>query len=129
MRKVDPTTTFFLPSGRLPRGFQYPDAYNEFVERPLPDLEPWRFFDTTLESRFLGLRTRYPARVLVPFARRIDSDDVACFDASQPSRDPRVLMIHDFASPGWELRDEFGSFKDWLKAAQQESVGWKRDHT
>lgn len=31
-------------------------------------------------SRMDGLKKRYPNRILVPFDRRIDNDDLACFE-------------------------------------------------
>lgn len=57
-----------------------------------------------------GLCARYPARMLAPIARRQDNDDVLCWDLSSG----RVQVIHDFASPGWELLAEYADVRDWL---------------
>jgi hypothetical protein len=27
-----------------------------------------------------------------------------------------VVIVHDFASEGWEARDEFGNFWDWFRS-------------
>lgn len=115
---------FFLPTGVLPKGFHYPASYKAFVKHELPDMEPWHFFHNKLEYRFNGLKKRYPTRILVPFARRGDNDDVACFDGSDLSEDPKVCITHDFASPGWEQRGELQNFLDWVKFAKEEAEEW-----
>jgi hypothetical protein len=66
------------------------------------------------ERRRIGLQERYSDRDLVPFALKLDCDDVACWERGQM---PKVLIIHDFASPGWELRREFQTFWDWFRFA------------
>src|SRR3990167_5208695 len=112
---------FFLPEKVLPKEFIYPITYIKFVSGELPDLEPWHFFYTQLEFRFNGLRQRYPEHKLVPFARRGDNDDVACFEAAETFHDPKVIIIHDWASPGWENRGKFDDFLAWVEFAKQES--------
>ena len=71
-----------------------------------------------MRDRFLGLRNRYPDRLLVPFAVRQDNDDVACWDIDQGN----VAVVHDFASPGWERRGEFPGFYDWLRQAIEDLI-------
>jgi len=116
---------FFLPESILPKGFMYPDSYVKFVNGELPDLEPWHLFYNHLEFRFNGLKQRYPKRSLVPFARRGDNDDVACFDASVSSDNPNVIIIHDWASEGWENRGEHIDFLAWVELAKEEAKEWK----
>lgn len=72
-----------------------------------------------------GLKKRYPKRKLYPFARRVGDDDVACFDLDKESFPPKVVIIHDFAGPGWEYRGSFNSFEDWLEAAKKETDEWE----
>lgn len=110
-------------------GFVYPEAYNIFVKERIPDLQPWDFlWDNEINSVFIGLKQRYPLRRLVPFARRSDNDDIACFDASEVSKDPDVIIIHDFASPGWEIRGKCNDFMCWVDMARSESEEWKQSH-
>ena len=116
---------FFVSSEILPTGFKYPSSYCNFTSKELPDIEPWGCFDYMLEHRYKWMNKRYPESTLVPFARRYDNDDVACFDGSDTSGDPRVLLIHDFASPGWEDRGKFNNFLEWLEFAKKESEEWK----
>jgi hypothetical protein len=50
----------------------------------------------------------------VPFARRQDNDDVACWDSDGHD----VAVVHDFATPGWEQRGHrFPNFTAWLRKA------------
>jgi hypothetical protein len=77
------------------------------VELGLTNLEPWWIITgDLLRDRHVELLRRYPQRALVPFARRQDNDDVACWDVSTG----KVIVIHDFASPGSETRGEFADF-------------------
>lgn len=115
---------FFLPSKALPNDFKYPLSYVGYVSGEFPDFDPWDFFHCYLEFRYQGLKERYPERTLVPFARRGDNDDVACFDASIPSDNPSVIIIHDFASPGWENHGTCKDFLEWLDLAKREAEEW-----
>ena len=110
-----------LGPAELPPGFAYPREFLRVVELGLVNLEPWWIFDgAPLRDRVAGLRTRFPDRVLVPFARREDNDDVACW-ASAP---PRVVVIHDFASPGFEDRGGFADFNGWLRQAVEDLIAF-----
>lgn len=108
-----------LPLSDLPDGFEYPAEFIRVVELGLIDLEPWWIFDgDQLWSRAEGLRSRYPDRRLVPFARRQDNDDVACWDLAEGD----VAIVHDFASPGWERRARFPDFYAWLRQAIEDLI-------
>jgi hypothetical protein len=61
-----------------------------------------------------GLKERYPARELFPFAMRTDCDDVACWERGNLER---VVIIHDFADPGWEQEAVFDTYWDWFRSA------------
>lgn len=119
---------YFLNADNLPEGFIYPNTYSNLVLTKDIRIEPWHFYysEKTLKFHYNGLKERYPDRTLVPFARRGDNDDVACFDGTDISGDPRVIIIHDWASPGWENRGEFKNFLEWLECAKQESEEWKK---
>ena len=113
-----------LSPAELPEGFQYPRQFLRTIDLGLVDLEPWWILQgDRLRERLAGLRTRYPARTLVPFAQRQDNDDVACFDLDTG----KVVIIHDFASPGWEQQTEFDDFYGWLRQAIDELVEFDVD--
>lgn len=112
--------TSLLEVADLPDGFEYPPQFIRVVELGLTDLEPWRVLEGEELALLLdGLGKRYPTRRLVPFARRIDDDDVACWDADRAGK---VSIIHDFASPGWEQQAEYDDFYAWLRQAVEDLI-------
>jgi hypothetical protein len=103
----------------LPGNFNYPWSFVRAIEHGLTQLEPWWILEgKLLLDRLNGIRERYPGRSLVPFAVRQDRDDVACFDVDSG----RVVIIHDFAKPGWEQRSEFDDFNGWLRHAIEDFI-------
>jgi hypothetical protein len=109
-----------LSDKELPPGFNYPKAFQIHCRTGLTDLEPWHIFGgRPLRDAMAGLSQRYPTRMLIPFARRQDKDDIACW---QVGSNEDVFIIHDFASPGWEERDRFPSFYDWLRRAVEDLI-------
>ncbi|HEY5799837.1 MAG TPA: hypothetical protein VIT92_06435 [Burkholderiaceae bacterium] len=114
-----------LDKTALPDWFSYPDEFITRVQTGELDIGPWRFLQGDfLALRHTGLRQRYPERDLVPFARRIDSDDVACWDVRGPGH---VYVVHDFAAPGWEERDKFGSFAEWHAQAVEDARDYEEE--
>jgi len=108
-----------LPLLDLPDGFSYPAEFVRVVELGLTSLEPWWVLEgETLRVRYQGLKERYPTRNLVPFARRQDNDDVACWDVSSG----RVSVVHDFADAGFEQRAEYPDFYAWLRRAIEDLI-------
>jgi hypothetical protein len=104
----------------LPPGFNYPRQFERAVKLGLKDLEPWYLLEgKPLRETMAGLAERYPERKLVPFARRQDNDDVACWKVGGSDE---VFVIHDFASPGWEQREQFSNFYDWLRRAIEDFI-------
>jgi hypothetical protein len=108
----------------LPEGFDYPAEFIRVVELGLTNLEPWRIVEgALLRQRFTGLQQRFPQRRLVPFARRQDNDDVACWDLDTGD----VVVVHDFASPGWERNGaRFPDFYAWLSQAVKDLIEFDR---
>jgi hypothetical protein len=99
----------------LPDKFEYPAAVYKLLECNLINFDVWYFMDEmNAKLRLDGLRERYPNRNLIPFARRGDCDDIACFEVGQ---EEKVYVIHDFATNGYEQREQFESVWDWLKYA------------
>ncbi|NDW53265.1 hypothetical protein [Aliiroseovarius sp. PrR006] len=101
-------------------GFEFPPEYIRLRRLGFSDLEPWYFLDEQQLSQTLaGLRQRYPDRKLIPFARRQDNDDTACWDQQDNNT---VYIIHDFASVGYEERDTFDGLYSWLRAAVEDLI-------
>lgn len=109
-----------LSEKELPHGFSYPRQFNHIVELGLTELQPWYVLEgKPLRDTMAGLAQRYPDRKLIPFARRQDNDDTACW---QLGASEEVFVIHDFASSGWEQRGRFPSFYDWLRRAIEDLI-------
>lgn len=100
--------------------FEYPKSYLKAMELNLVDFEFWYLMSKEqVDTRINGLMKRYPDRKLIPFARRDDCDDIACFEVGKGLK---VLIIHDFASKGYEQRGEYENFWDWMKVALDELI-------
>ncbi len=106
-------------------GFSYSKAFLKAVELNLVDLDIWYIMDDKqVLHRMDGLQKRYPKRNLVPFARREDNDDVACFETGGGGK---VLIIHDYANEGWEQRKEFSDFWSWFESAVEDMIAYRRE--
>lgn len=106
-------------------GFQYPDSFIKAIELNLLDFDLWYIMDEErVSNRLKGVTERYPNRKLIPFARRDDNDDIACFEVGKGEK---VQIIHDFASEGYEQRNEYNDFWDWLKDAIDEMIEFNRE--
>ncbi len=96
-------------------GFKYPMGLERVADLELTDLDIWFILDAPFAKSYCeSINKRYPDRMLVPFAKRGDCDDVACFEVDKPGT---VQIIHDFASPGWEQREVFPDFWSWFSSA------------
>jgi hypothetical protein len=105
-----------LDRADLPDGFAYPSEFLRLIDVGVLYLDPWEVLTgEALALRHEGLATRFPGRVLVPFARREDNDDIACFEMVEGSQE--VVRIHDFATPGWERRHQYANFREWFHEA------------
>ncbi len=102
------------------KDFKYPNSIKKIMELQLVDFEWWYLMDkNNVETRITELAKRYPNRKLIPFARRDDCDDIACFEIGKGDK---VQIIHDYASSGYEQRKEYECFWDWFKSAIDELI-------
>lgn len=110
-----------LGDAERPPWLEYPRAYVRLVEQGLTDLTPWYFLEKTGMLKYASeLHGRYGLRRL-PFARRQDNDDVACFEEGHNGA---VVLIHDGATPGTEVRSRFGDVWSWFRYAVEEMIEW-----
>lgn len=104
----------------LPGGFVYPRQFKRIIDLGIVDLQPWYILEgAPLRELAAGLRARYPERTLIPFARRQDNDDIACWEVGTGDS---IFIIHDFASSGWEERGRFATFYDWVRCAVEDMI-------
>jgi len=100
--------------------FEFPIELKRIIEHDLYNLEPWHILDTDqILKRYQGMKERYPAKELIPFASRQDNDDVACFEKGSGYR---IYLIHDYASQGWEQHAVYDDFWQWFRAAIEDMI-------
>lgn len=98
---------------KLIENFNYPNDFMILINQNLLDFDPWIILlGDRLKERYEGVKNRYPNRILIPFARREDNDDLACWNEEK-----KVVIIHDFASSGYEGGKITMSFWDWFRSA------------
>jgi hypothetical protein len=105
---------------QLPVEFNFPMEFRKIIELNIVNIEPWYIMNAErIETRINGLKEKYPSRCLIPFAKRDDNDDVACFELGQ---DKKVFIVHDYASPGWEQHKIFEDFWSWFRKAIEDMI-------
>ena len=114
---------YFLTENDLPKNFVYPESFVKYIkyDTEVKELEPYILFRNKDDTQtFNGVvKEQYPSRVLVPFGKDNYSDDVFCFDGTDISGNPKVYIVHTYASPGWEDRGYVEDFNAWLRFAQE----------
>lgn len=107
-----------LEKSELPSWFEYPSEFLILINQNLLDFDPWIVITgDRLKTRYAGIKERYPNRGLIPFARREDNDDLACFE-----KDSGVVIIHDFATPGYEGGRDSMLFWEWLRMVVEDMI-------
>ncbi|MFW7381992.1 MAG: hypothetical protein ACOH5I_24515 [Oligoflexus sp.] len=110
-----------LKKDRLPDWFEYPPEFLRIIDLRLMNLDPWHILEgDMLEDRFNGISERFSDKCYIPFAYRSDNDDVACW--SKEGGNEKVLVIHDFASSGWEQVKTYNSFWSWFKQTIEDMI-------
>lgn len=107
-------------------GLKLPSGYLDAKAFGLVNLMPWQFvIDDEFDWLLAGLASRYPDHKAIPYARRRDNDDVACFTPGGKGLDGcKVIIIHDLATSGSEVVAEFVTFWGWFQYAVSEMVEW-----
>jgi hypothetical protein len=105
--------------------FDLPNAYYKVFDLGLTNLSPWRFLEAQeCQDVFSVLRELYSGKVLLPFARRMDNDDVACLAVEAEAYPTNsILIVHLFAAAGDEVDQIYETFWDWFRAAVDEMIG------
>lgn len=115
-------SSYILSAAELPVWVEYPHAFRRVVKQGLCHLTPWHLLEGhEAIRRHQGLAQRYPSRELFPFAYRQDNDDLACWERGTGER---VIIVHDFASPGFEDEGVFDDTWAWFRTAVEETIAW-----
>lgn len=114
-----------IADGVTKGGLVLPHGFQTVIDLGLVNIVPWHFVsDKEFDSCSASLSNNYPYRQVIPFARP-DNDDVACFVLNDSEQQPgEIIVIHDFASPGWEVIARMKTFWDWFRYAIDEMISW-----
>src|SRR5437870_953774 len=107
-------------------GFRLPPAYFHVQELGLTNLKPWYFIESSaIRANYSQINERFAERHVLPFARRGDCDDVACFVLEEDARSrSEVVVIHDYAAKGMEVVNRMPNFWDWFRSAVEDMIQW-----
>lgn len=70
-----------------------------------------------------GLAGRYPGRRVLPLLKCNGNDDVLCLSIHDPESPARFIIVHDWASAGWEVTLRTGSLSEAVALHR----GWFED--
>lgn len=88
--------------------------------------EPWYFCSP---AEILPLNQRWPdfkaASQYLPFARRQDRDELACFILRDTIISGYCIVAYEIGPPlFWEIREEFSGFWDWFRSIIKDIEMW-----
>lgn len=111
-----------LNKNDLPEGFEYPQEFLKVCNLGLTDLEPWSIMmGDYLKKRYeVFIENNNYKHKLLPFARRLDNDDLACWDLTLN----KIVVVHDYTQEGWERKRYFDNFWDWFRFAIEGMIHW-----
>ncbi|MCF7743604.1 hypothetical protein [Aeromonas veronii] len=104
--------------------FDYPQGYLTFLESNISkDFEPWTMlahYEKRVDSWRKILSEQYPEYSLIPFAKYMANDDVACFDLKNDD----IVIINSFSTIDCSCHGTYPDFDKWLTAATAEHESW-----
>lgn len=104
--------------------FKYPEEFLKIIELNLMDYDRWYIMsEKHVLSKISGLKKRYPNRKLIPFARRVDNNDVACFEIG---KEGVIQIIQDFALSGHEQLGQYTNFWLWFQESINELIEFNK---
>lgn len=106
-----------LKAHEIPGELSYPCTFLLWVERGLIDLGPWWIISRDLALGFLPTLDDAFSRPLLPFAKRDDRDEIACFDEANT-----VVTVDP-----WDVKNEIATYEDfheWVRDAIEVMLEW-----
>jgi len=95
--------------------FHYPDALERLIALKLINFDLW-YLMTREQSEVIlrQLKMNCNRKGLIPFARRGDNEDIACFEIGN---NEKVVVLKTCEFLGYRPRQVFDSVWDWLRDA------------
>lgn len=101
-------------------GKDVPSSLQNMNDLHISNIAPWHMYmndDNRYAFDSLSVRNKHPNRLLIPIARNIADDTVACIDLDS---DGRISVIHDGAIPGMPDECYYNTFDLWFLDAINE---------
>ena len=119
------TQMYLFSQNKLPTNFVYPSAFLSLIEDS-SCLEQGSWWLIAEDPGYADLclqviQSKGGSKPLIPFAKDDEYGDLACFDGTDTTGDPRVYFDTgeaDYADINWETRHS-QSFAEWLATACQ----------
>jgi len=95
--------------------FNYPDALERLVALKLINFDLWYLMSKEQSMVILRqMKMNCNRKDLIPFARRGDNEDVACFEIGN---NEKVVVLRNCEHLGYRPRQVFDSVWDWFRDA------------
>jgi len=87
-----------------------------------PDsLAPWEMLeDAEIAAQSARVSAQMPGRTLVAFAKRLDTDTIACFDKGPDGNGKAVLVLEQLDAPELRAERRYPGFSAWFDAALED---------
>lgn len=110
-----------VPAEILATGFSLPESYVRACELGLGHLAPWRFLrGEAFLAAYAQLNAGEADEILLPFARRSDCDEIACFQVL-PGPPEQVRVMQRTGSTYSPLA-EFPNFWIWFRQGVEDMI-------
>ena len=88
------------------------------AEDAMSSIAPWEMLDEgQIAIQTARLQNRLLGRTLIPIARRLDTDAVACFDKGPDGTSKAVLVVTDMDGPSLPAETHYPGFSAWFDVA------------
>ena len=95
--------------------FNYPEALERLVALKLINFDLWYLMSREQSVVILKqLKMNCNSKGLIPFARRGDNEDIACFEIQN---NEKVVVLKNCEYLGYQQRQVFDSVWDWFRDA------------
>lgn len=102
--------------------FQYPDELERLIALKLINFDLWYLMTKDQSVIFFEqLKKQCSCTDLIPFARRGDNDDIACFEIRNKER---VVVLKNCEYLGYRPRQIFVSVWDWFRDAIETMIAF-----
>lgn len=96
-------------------GFNYPDALERLIDLKLINFDLWYLISREQSIvLFNQLNLQCSKKELIPFARRGDTEEIACFGIGN---NEKVVVFKNCENLGYRPRKVFDSVWDWFRDA------------